>query len=114
MKRTLLLSVAGLALALTMAGCGKEARPANLLDEETFITVYVGLLGAERPATAERDSVSAMRRATILNENGVKEQEFRQTMEWYHQEPERWKGFYQEVMRRLETPATRDTSGSIL
>lgn len=114
MKNVLLLCLSGVILAITMAGCAKEARPANLLDQETLITVYIRLLGEGRRVTAEPDSVSALRRTAILNEHGVKEEEFKQTIQWYNMEPERWKEFYQEVMRRLETPATRDTSGSIL
>jgi hypothetical protein len=89
-------------LCLCGHGCTGPADDPEILEQDALVEAYIALL---KHAPAEAQDTSAHEVPGILQDLGVTEQQVRRSVESYGQDPVRWKAFYQEVVRRLETEA---------
>jgi hypothetical protein len=99
--------------AASIIGCRDEKPPSGVIGEQKFVAAYALLLTETKPGEVKPDSVAALSRTSILLEQGISEEEFRTTLEWYNKNPERWREFYKQVTRHLEEQAATDTSTTV-
>lgn len=102
--RTLLASVLAAAL---LHGCGGDARPAGVIDRETFVATWVEL---RRAAMGYRDGVSpADERARVLGAGGVSEEQLLAFIEAHGNDPRFLIEVWEEVGERMRPPPLPDT-----
>jgi hypothetical protein len=90
-----------------LAGCrgGRNSTPPIPADK--FAEIYIGLLAA---GGREHDSTGAVITAptdSILRHWGVTQEYYRATVEHYNRDPEHWREFFSEVIRK-GTPGERE------
>lgn len=95
-------------LLLAISSC-REKQPANVLPEPKFVSVYARLTTATVTARpVPPDSLgSAQIVDSILALEGVTREQFEATVHWYNEDVERWKPFFDEVVRALEDSVQR-------
>ena len=83
--------------------CTPQPPPTGKLDEERFVVAYVALLelNAQADSTGTDSSASAAR-SKLFAELGTTETEFRETIDSYRSDPQRWSGVLEKVARKLE------------
>jgi len=95
-------------LALALSACGGTEPQGEILEEDEFIDVYIGLLEAGvEPSKANADSLASDNVRRILERFGTDEDEFRATVRFYNEDPERWNACFERVIRRLETKGVK-------
>jgi len=101
-KRTLSLLLL-LTPVLALQTCTPQPPAPRKLDEERFVETYVALLElkAQDDSTGTGSSASAAR-ARLLAEFGTTETEFRETIDSYRSDPQRWSVVLEKVVKRLE------------
>lgn len=95
---------------LVFAACSgpKEERPKDLLDRETFKRVLYGAqlvearLNHELVIGERHDMPVKDYYAELFKQQGVTEQAFRATFQWYAEHPEEMKAIYQEILTQLQ------------
>jgi len=96
-----LLSVASL-LAL-LGSCSREERPKDVLDNATFAKIYCALGEAGKKAGTESVGVvEGFNPDTTLLRFGVSKEQFEKTVRYYHEDLQRWRDFYSEVVMTQE------------
>jgi hypothetical protein len=88
-----------LLIALT-AGCSGGATPGGIIPQEKFADIYFDLLVA---AGTGRDTSAVPMRTpadSILARRGVTRNDYRNTIGYYNRDPESWRGFLADVIRR--------------
>jgi len=86
-------------MSLMLAACASGDPAVSALSQDVFVEVYVDLLKTSPADTMDAKSENAIR---ILNSHGVSAEEFRAAVDFYNENPERWKPILDEVVRRLE------------
>jgi hypothetical protein len=92
MKKTLF-------LLLLLASCSGKDRDVDILDKARFMDVYVALATTDPTDSTRSQSDVA---AAVLQKQGVTEEKFRATVEYYNRHPESWKEILDSVMHRME------------
>ncbi len=84
-------------------GCSPGNQPQGILDDEQFETIYIALLDSALLVRATAVDSGAHPVATrILERRGSTVEQFKATVAYYNSDTERWKDFFQRVIRRLE------------
>ncbi|MBD5221752.1 MAG: DUF4296 domain-containing protein [Bacteroidales bacterium] len=105
MRKTPIIGAALLSLAL-LAGC--EKRPEGVVSENKAVDVLTDLQLAEAYMDMHGGEYSSQeaRRAVklrILQDNGMSEEEFQSTIDWYGHNMDRYSKLYDKVYKRLES-----------
>jgi hypothetical protein len=92
-----------LLLTVLLWGCSRDNQPQGILDEERFETIYIALLDSAQQVRATAvDSGAHPVALRILERYGATVEQFKATVAYYNSDTERWKDFFQRVIRRLE------------
>ena len=95
------------ALAIAYQACSRQGKPnSNQISREKFVNLYVDLLiASEGGAFNGKDSTAGfIRRDSLLNKYGMSETSFKTTLDSYGNDLTIWKEFFDEVMKKLDTP----------
>lgn len=78
-------------------GCSNK----NILDEDKFIKVYSDLIIAEDTTSSLRniDSVKAF----VFKRNGITEKDYKSTIQYYNEDPQRWQKFFTKAIAYVES-----------
>jgi len=90
-------------LLLSQTSCQKK-EPTSALPESKFVSVYAKLTSASVTARpVPPDSLGSARMVdSILALEGVTREQFDATVRWYDEDVQRWRPFFDEVVRALE------------
>jgi hypothetical protein len=99
---------------LVVAGCNSDAPPKGTLDRATFLNVYCDLIQESlRSNNSGADPQTAKQNADgVFAHRGVTRGEFDSTTHWYNADVRRWKGFFDDVAKELETRETRPAAST--
>lgn len=101
-------SIGILIAATCLVACTKRTSPSEALDEERFATVYIALMdSAQLIQSSAVDSAAHPIALRILEREGITLDEFRRTIAYYNADTQRWKAFYQRVIKKLEERRTQ-------
>lgn len=98
MKHLLILSL----ISLLIYGCKSNLR----IDEDNFVNLYADLLVA-REMYRGNDSAYIKARDSIYTAYNVNHFMVEQTLQYYNSDTEKWKKFFEKVVRRLEENQTQ-------
>jgi hypothetical protein len=91
-----------LILILALASCHRPATTPGVLEREKFVRTYIALLKqCTRAPGGGTDSTFSRNKAGLFAEEGITEEQFRNTIRSYAARPEEWKDFFDEVIQRL-------------
>jgi hypothetical protein len=92
-----------LMLLVPIASCRQE-RDANILPESKFVSVYGRLTTASVTARPPLPDSLARKEFvdSVLALEGVTRDQFETTIRWYNEDVQRWRSFFDEVVRALE------------
>ena len=100
-------------ITLVLVSCHRKEASIDSLKEDQFVDVYIALLENDAQASGQAivpDTTSRQNRQGILEKMGVSEEAFRATVRSYNSEPDKWRGFYEKVTKRLEQRAQEERS----
>jgi hypothetical protein len=97
--RTHLIRALVLPLAF-LAGCGGGSPPRGVIPEEEFVGLYLDLLTAAEGSIDTPSAAITAPADSVLKRRGVTLEEYRNTVAWYNRDPESWRGFFAEVIRK--------------
>lgn len=89
-------------------GCSGNRQTANeVIPRETFIQLYIDfLMTGESGTPPSSDTIQSTEKKSAVDslyaKYGVTESQVKKTMEEYSKDLQRWKDFYDEVIKRLE------------
>lgn len=96
----------------TLAACNWRNQDNRPLDRQSFVSLHADLtatLWKAKRVTA--DSTALARVAdSVIAAHGVTRQRYELTYSWYNADPERWKGFFDEVGKVLEERARQEAT----
>jgi hypothetical protein len=101
-KSIALISLAAFFL-VPLGSCRHEGQ-SNILPESKFVSVYARLTAVTVTARpVPPDSLGSARLVdSILTLEGVTREQFDATVRWYNEDVQRWKPFFDQVVRALE------------
>ncbi|MBP1647766.1 MAG: hypothetical protein H6Q30_1211 [Bacteroidetes bacterium] len=103
MKPSALLLLVIASLLLTGTSCRKK-EPANIIPQPKFVSVYARLTAATVTSRPVRpDSLSSAQMVdSLLALEGVTREQYNATVQWYNEDVQRWKTFFDDVVAALE------------
>jgi hypothetical protein len=98
-------------IALT-AGCSGGSAPRGVIPQEKFAEIYIDLLaaGGERGRDTSAASITAPA-DSILAHWGVTQKDYRNTVAYYNRDPESWREFLAEAVRKGTEREKKETEG---
>ena len=101
-----------LLLILSLAGCSGLTRETTPLDRQTFVAVYADLeatLWSSMRASADA-IVLGHAADSVFADHHISRDQYLATIRWYNKDLVRWKGFFDDVGKKLEE-RSRDVPG---
>jgi hypothetical protein len=83
-----------------LAGCGGGSPPRGVIPEEEFVGLYLDLLTAAERSNETPPAAITAPADSVLKRRGVTLEEYRSTVAWYNRDPESWRSFFAEVIRK--------------
>lgn len=99
MQRTIAIGAIILPILL-LTGCPGGSSPRGVIPQEKFADLYLDLLVAGEQRIDTSAAAMAAPPETVLARRGVTLEEYRKTIAWYNRDPESWRGFFAEVIRK--------------
>jgi hypothetical protein len=85
---------------LLLTGCPGGSHPRGVIPQEEFADLYLDLLAAGEQRFDTSAAAIVVPADTVLARRGVTPEEYRKTIAWYNRDPESWRGFFAEVIRK--------------
>ena len=100
------------AVLITLAcACRKNETPLSRIEKGKFEAMYIDLLdSAQTIQSTPGDSSLSPVAQRILQRHGVTQEQFKETMHYYNTDTRKWKEFYLDVTKRIDTRTTNSAS----
>lgn len=85
-------------LAAFLSNCSEN----KVIDEDKFIKIYTDLIIAQDSIDTNYGNLDSIR-SVILKKYNIQQEQYESTIEYYNQNPERWKNFFEKAIAYLET-----------
>ena len=93
---------------LALCACSdQKAEPVEGIDSEQFELIYLELVDSAQAVQAKPDSLLSPVAERILARHQVTAEQFRATVKEYNKDTQRWKKFYDNVLRRIDERTKR-------
>ncbi len=76
--------------------------------EEKLILVYTDLMFAQDTASVNSKNVDSLK-TEVFNRHEIMEEDYKKTLEFYNESPERWEKFFEKVIEYVESLKTKPT-----
>jgi hypothetical protein len=94
-------------IALTLTVCASPKEETLSSAEKRFAKIYAELAQLKYRTPPLAQSVYFDSCKVILNRHGFTQKEYQQTVDHLQHQPVRWRVFYQEVLRQLDSPPAK-------
>ena len=84
--------------ALNITGCNNNN---SVIKEEKFIRIYTDIIIAKDTAGAKPEKGNELLKKILLRYN-VTEKKYKQTIDYYNQNPEKWRKFFDKAIQYAE------------
>ncbi|GAB4299947.1 MAG: hypothetical protein Kow0098_26880 [Ignavibacteriaceae bacterium] len=91
------ISVLFFSLPAFLPSCSEK----NIIPEDDFVKIYAGLVIQQDTTQADFNEMKSLR-SELLGQYGYNEEFYKQTIEYYNQQPERWEAFFDKVIAYVE------------
>ncbi len=85
------------------SGCTSKGGSAKTLDYERFVQVYIAALyETSKSAVTTPENPPKVNLHEVFSRFGTNEREFWATVDSYREQPEKWRGFFEDVSARIQ------------
>ena len=91
-------------ITLSLTACASPKEGSLSFAEKRFAKIYAELAQIKYRTPPLAQSVYLDSGKVILNRHGFTQKEYQQTVDHLQRKPVRWRTFYQEVLRQLDSP----------
>jgi len=92
---SILFSLFFISISISYRGCSKN----NIIGEKKFVDVYIALVIAQDTASNIK---SKQFREEVFKKYGVSENQYKNTLKYYNEKPQRWQKFFDKVIAQME------------